>query len=185
MLLLVSEFVGGIVASSETTLLRGPFMKEEPMDVDPDAMVDDPSKLTDEQLHLSHGTLTPAKLEEMKKEMATLQDSLSTLMDKQAQLTTMYKMEREREAEEKVTKRKVREEVARSILKHLQSHSEKKMEFLKDLVHETVDTTRGNDSSQAQAQSDESDDSQADGATGSASGASTGSASDESTSVQR
>ena len=171
-LLLLSVAMGGEVAAGKTSLLRGPFMKEEPMDVDPDAMVDDPSKLTDEQLHLSHGTLTPAKLEEMKKEMATLQDSLSGLMDKQAQLTTMYKMEREREAEEKVTKRKVREQVARSILKHLESHSEKKMEFLKDLVHEAVDTTRKTDGSGPGVDSTGSEDSEPEAATGSATGGS-------------
>ena len=142
------------------------------MDVDPDAMVDDPSKLTDEQLHLSHGTLTPAKLEEMKKEMATLQDSLSGLMDKQAKLTTMYKMEREREAEEKVTKRKVREQVARSILKHLESNSEKRMKFLKGLVHEAVDTTRSTDVSGPGEGSTDGEDSAAETATGSATGSS-------------
>jgi hypothetical protein len=118
--------------------VRGPFMKEEPMDVDPGAMVDDPSKLTDDQLHLSHGSLTPAKLDAMKKEMTTLQGSLATLMDKQSQLTTVYKMEKEREAEEAVTKKKVREEVARSLLKHLEQQSKSRVELMKGVVDKAV-----------------------------------------------
>ena len=121
-----------------SSLLRGPFMKEEPMDVDPNAMVDDPSKLTDDQLHLAHGSLTPAKLEEMKKEMATLQGSLAMLMEKQSQLTTVYKMEKEREAEEAVTKKKVREEVARSLLKHLEAQSKSRVELMKGVVDKAV-----------------------------------------------
>ena len=126
--------------SGTTALMirRGPFMQEEPMDVDPAAMVDDPSKLTDDQLHLSHGTLTPAKLAAMKKEMATLQGSLSMLMDKQAQLTTVYKMEKERDAEESATKKKVREEVARSLLKHLEDQSKSRKELVVGVIDKAV-----------------------------------------------
>eukprot|EP00946_MAST-07B_sp_MAST-7B-sp1_P005032 g5032.t1 len=124
--------------SGAGAMLRGPFMKEEPMDVDPDAMVDDPSKLTDEQLHLSHGTLTPAKLDEMKKEMAKLQGSLAMLMDKQSQLTTVYNMEREREAEDSATKKKVREEVARSLLKHLHAQSKSRNELVQGIIDKSI-----------------------------------------------
>ena len=62
-----------------------------PLDVDADAMVEDPSQLTDEQLHLSHGSLTPDKLESMKTEMKSLKTTLDSLLTKQAVLSYQYK----------------------------------------------------------------------------------------------
>ena len=105
-----------IVTTTGINILRGPFQAEEKMDVDPAAMSGDPNALTDDQLHLSHGSLTPAKLTEMKAEMKSLQQSLGTLMDRQTVLSTQYKIEKEREVEDKALKKKVREEVARSLL---------------------------------------------------------------------
>jgi hypothetical protein len=103
---------------------RGPFQQEEAIDVDPAAMQGDPNDLTDEQLHLNHGSLTPTKLTAMKAEMQVLQQSLGNLMEKQTALQTKYEIESERAVEDKALKKKVKMEVARSLLKNLDQQSQ-------------------------------------------------------------
>ena len=68
-----------VTTTTGINILRGPFQAEEKMDVDPAAMSGDPNALTDDQLHLSHGSLTPAKLAGMKSEMKSLQKSLERM----------------------------------------------------------------------------------------------------------
>jgi membrane protein involved in colicin uptake len=116
----------------------GPFQAEESIDVDPAAMAGNTDDLTDDQLHLSHGTLTPAKLSAMKTEMVTLQKSLGSLMDKQTELTTQYKIEKEREVEDKALKKTVRQEVARSLLKNLDQQSQSRTEFMSNIVDKAI-----------------------------------------------
>ena len=169
--------------TSEASLIQlqtsSPFQAEATMDIDPSAMEGDTDKLSDEQLHLNHGTrkflfkfyfypksffikyvtilililtflffntiphskyytVTPAKLSAMKEEMSTLQKSLGTLMEKQTQLTTTYKIEKEREVEDKALKKTVRQEVARSLLKNLDQQSQTRSDFMTGIVDKAI-----------------------------------------------
>ena len=117
---------------------HGPFQKEDPIDVDPAAMAGNIDDLTDEQLHLNHGSLTPTKLAAMKEEMKTLQKSLGTLMDKQTALQTQYTIEKEREVEDKALKKKVKTDVARSLLKHLDQQSKTRTDFMTNIVDQAI-----------------------------------------------
>jgi hypothetical protein len=127
-----------ISTTTASNLRKGPFQKEETIDVDPAAMNSNPEDLTDEQLHLSHGSLTPTKLKAMKEQMSALQKSLGTLMDKQTKLQTQYEIEKEREVEDKAIKKKVKTEVARSLLKHLDQQSQSRTDFMTNIVDQAI-----------------------------------------------
>jgi hypothetical protein len=141
MLVRITLLLASLVATTGLHI-RGPFQAEEKMDVDPAAMSGDPNALTDDQLHLSHGSLTPAKLTEMKEEMKTLQKSLGTLMDRQTALSTQYKLEKERAVEDKALKKKVREEVARSLLKNLDEETKSRNDQMHSIVDLAMQTTK-------------------------------------------
>ena len=98
-LLFITIFV--IIAYANASLLRN---QEKPLD-----------KLTDEELGIKNGDLTPKQLTKYKKRVTELKASLDTLMARQTVLNVEYNTLLRQENRDSDLKRKVKGMVARSV----------------------------------------------------------------------
>jgi hypothetical protein len=121
-ILLIAFFV--TVANVHAGLLRNP---EKPLD-----------KLSDEDLGIKNGDLTPKKLTKYKKRVTELKASLDTLMARQTVLNVEYNTLVRQENRDNDLKRKVKGMVARSVLKGMASMTDDRKSHVSGIVDQAV-----------------------------------------------
>ena len=114
-LLFITIFV--IIAYANASLLRN---QEKPLD-----------KLTDEELGIKNGDLTPKQLTKYKKRVTELKASLDTLMARQTVLNVEYNTLLRQENRDSDLKRKVKGMVARSVQRNIEDFENTIMSFSK------------------------------------------------------
>ena len=97
------------------------------------------SQLSDEELGIKIGDLTPTKLQMYKKRMIELKGSLDTLMARQTRLNVEYETLLKTEGRDRDLKRQVRGMVARSVLKGMASLTDDRSAHVKEIVDEAVE----------------------------------------------
>ena len=121
-LLFITIFV--IIAYANASLLRN---QEKPLD-----------KLTDEELGIKNGDLTPKQLTKYKKRVTELKASLDTLMARQTVLNVEYNTLLRQENRDSDLKRKVKGMVARSVLKGMASLTDDRKQHVTGIVDQAV-----------------------------------------------
>ena len=96
-------------------------------------------QLSDEELGIKIGDLTPTKLKFYKNRIHELKGSLDTLMARQTKLNIEYETLLKTEGKDRDLKRQVRAMVARSVLKGMAALTDDRSAHVKSIVDEAVE----------------------------------------------